>query len=76
VLLRHSYERPDVKLAFERLVPVLEESLLAVHHVEAAGEGPLAQLLDLAYLGDAISLELAAQEELDPGPAPGIEMLL
>lgn len=75
VLLRHAYERPDVRLAFERLVPVLEESLLAVHHVEAAGDGPLAQLLDLAYVGDAVSLELAAQERLDPGPTPGLAML-
>ena len=75
VLLRHAYERPDVRLAFERLVPVLEESLLAVHQLEAAGDGPLAQLLDLAYLGDAVSLELAAQERLDPGPTPGLAML-
>lgn len=75
VLLRHAYERPQARLAFDRLVPVLEESLLAVHHVEAAGDGPLAQLLDLAYLGDAVSLELAAQERLDPGPAPGLTML-
>ena len=64
-----------MRLAFERLVPVLEESLLAVHQVEAAGDGPLAQLLDLAYLGDAVSLELAAQERLDPGPTPGLAML-
>ncbi len=69
------YEPPQVRAAFERLVPILEESLLAVHHVEAKGEGPLAQLLDLAYLGDAVSLELAAQERLDPGPVPAIAML-
>jgi glucose/mannose-6-phosphate isomerase len=75
VLLRHAYERPDVRGAFERLVPILEESVLGVHQVEAQGEGPLAQLLDLAYLGDAVSLELAAQEGLDPGPAPGLTML-
>jgi glucose/mannose-6-phosphate isomerase len=75
VLLRHAYERPDVRRAFEHLVPILEESVLAVHQVEAQGEGPLAQLLDLAYVGDAVSLELAAQEGLDPGPAPGLTML-
>ena len=75
VLLRHDFERPGVALAFERLVPVLEESLIAVHTVVAAGVGPLAQLLDLAYLGDLVSLELAAQEGLDPGPAPALTLL-
>ena len=75
VLLRHRYERPDVRHSFERLVPALEESVIAVHVVEASGDGPLAQLLDLAYMGDLVSLELAAQEGLDPGPAPALALL-
>lgn len=75
VLLRHRYERAEIVDAFARLVPALEESLIAVHMVEAAGEGPLAQLLDLAYIGDLVSLELAAQEDLDPGPAPALDLL-
>jgi glucose/mannose-6-phosphate isomerase len=73
VLLRHDHERRDVGEAFDRLVPVLEESARAVHTVRAAGEGPLAQLLDLAYFGDCVALELAAQEGLDPGPAPALQ---
>ena len=62
--------------AFDRLVPLLEESLLNVHTVVAEGTGPLAQLLDLAYVGDAVSIELALAESLDPGPAPGLDALL
>ena len=76
VLLRHAGEAPEHPAAFERLVPVLEESLGAVHVVEAEGTGPLAQLLDLAYLGDLVSLELALQEGLDPGPAPALGTLV
>jgi glucose/mannose-6-phosphate isomerase len=76
VLLRHAGEAPEHPAAFARLVPVLEESLAAVHVVEAEGNGPLAQLLDLAYLGDLVSLELAQQEGLDPGPAPALGLLV
>ena len=48
----------------------------AVHHVAAVGRGRLAQLLDLAYVGDALSLHLAFQEDLDPGPAPALDLAL
>jgi hypothetical protein len=76
VLLRHAGEAPGYPAAFDQLVPVLEESLGAVHVVEAEGTGPLAQLLDLAFLGDLVSLELALQEGLDPGPAPALGTLV
>ncbi len=72
VLLRHDFERADIREAFDRLVPAVEESLLAVHVVEAEGVGPLAQLFDLFLQADMVSLELAAQEGLDPGPAPAL----
>ena len=72
VLLRHDYERAEIRDAFDRLVPALEESLLAVHVVVASGRGPLAQLFDLFLQADMVSLELAAQEGLDPGPAPAL----
>jgi hypothetical protein len=75
VVLRHDHERADADARFATFVEVLEESLAAVHHVRAAGEGPLAQLLDLAYLGDLVSLHLAGQEGLDPGPAPALDLL-
>jgi glucose/mannose-6-phosphate isomerase len=38
--------------------------------VMAEGEGPLAQLFDLILFGDFVSLHLAAQEGIDPGPVP------
>jgi hypothetical protein len=75
VVLRHDHEAPGREARFATLTAVLEESLAAVHPVVAAGDGPLAQLLDLAYLGDVLSLHLATKEGLDPGPAPALGLL-
>ena len=41
----------------------------------AEGEGPLAQLLDLMLVGDFVTLHLAAQEGVDPGPIPVLDEL-
>jgi hypothetical protein len=75
VVLRHDHEDDGADARFATFTEVLDESLAAVHHVHAGGEGPLAQLLDLAYLGDLVSLHLALQEGLDPGPAPALDLL-
>jgi hypothetical protein len=75
VVLRHDHERPGGDARFTTFTEVLEESLAAVHHVRAEGDGPLAQLLDLAYVGDLVSLHLALNEGLDPGPAPALDLL-
>ena len=75
VVLRHDHELADSASRFASLDAVLDESLAAVHEWHAAGDGPLAQLLDLAYAGDLLSLHLAAQEGIDPGPAPALDLL-
>ena len=46
-----------------------------VLEVEAEGEGRLAQLLDLMYLGDWMSCYLALQNDVDPGPIDAITAL-
>ena len=46
-----------------------------VHEVRAEGAGRLAQLFDLIAMGDYVSLFVAAQEGLDPGPIPVLEEL-
>ncbi|HEV8298942.1 MAG TPA: SIS domain-containing protein [Acidimicrobiales bacterium] len=74
VLLHHDLE-PVSGEPFTQLLEILDESVGAVHEVKASGEGALAQLLDLAYIGDVVSLYLAAQEGLDPGPAPALDLL-
>lgn len=75
VLLRHDEEHPRQAQRFTALEAMLEEVVAAVHTVEAAGEGALAQLLDLVLYGDMVSLELAAQEGIDPGPVPALDDL-
>jgi glucose/mannose-6-phosphate isomerase len=68
VNLRHEYEHPQVARRFEVTQPLLDEVGAGVHEVWAEGEGQLAQLLDLMLYGTFVSLELAAQEGIDPGP--------
>jgi glucose/mannose-6-phosphate isomerase len=48
----------------------LRETVSTILEVHANGEGPLAQLLDLIFIGDFVSLHLAVNEGIDPGPVP------
>lgn len=43
--------------------------------VRADGEGPLAQLMDLMYIGDWVSVYMAADAGVDPGPIDAIARL-
>jgi glucose/mannose-6-phosphate isomerase len=70
VNLHHDAEHPQVSRRFELVTEVLREVVAGVIDVSAEGEGDLAQLLDLVILGDFVSLHLAAQEGIDPGPVP------
>ena len=60
---------------FDLVADVLREVVADVIEVRAAGEGDLAQLLDLALIGDFVSLHLAGQEGIDPGPIPVLDEL-
>lgn len=75
VALRHDSEHPQVARRFELVFDLLGEVVSSVEQVQAEGEGDLAQLLDLVLVGDFVSLELAAQEGIDPGPVPAIDEL-
>ena len=70
VNLRHDAEHPQVSRRFDLVEDVLREVVADVLEVRAAGEGDLAQLLDLALIGDFVSLHLAGNEGIDPGPIP------
>ncbi len=71
-LLRHEYEHPQVMRRLDVLDDILDEVVGAVHRVEAGGDGPLAQLLDLMLVGDFVSLHSAVEQGVDPGPVPTI----
>jgi glucose/mannose-6-phosphate isomerase len=70
VNLRHDAEHPQLAQRFELVDEVLREVVADIIEVRAAGEGDLAQLFDLAILGDFVSLHLAGREAIDPGPVP------
>ncbi len=75
VNLRHDAEHPQVARRFDLVADVLREVVADIIEVRAQGEGDLAQLLDLVMVGDFVSLHLAAQEGIDPGPVPVLEQL-
>jgi glucose/mannose-6-phosphate isomerase len=69
-MLRHDHEHPQVTRRFDIVADIMQEVVAGIEQVHAEGEGELAQLLDLILVGDFVSLHLASQEGLDPGPVP------
>jgi glucose/mannose-6-phosphate isomerase len=75
VELRHDEEHPQELRRFELVRDLMAEVVHDVVEVRALGEGPLAQLFDLTLLGDFVSLHMAVQEGIDPGPIPVLDDL-
>jgi glucose/mannose-6-phosphate isomerase len=75
VELRHDEEHPQELRRFELVRDLMAEVVHDVIEVRAEGEGSLAQLFDLALVGDHVSLHMAAQEGIDPGPIPVLDDL-
>ena len=73
VHLRHDAEHPQVTRRFELTEQWVTEVVASVHEIRAEGEGELAQLMDLILFGDFVSLYLADQEGIDPGPTPTLQ---
>lgn len=70
VNLRHDSEHPQVQKRFEIIQEVMTEAVAGIDQVWAQGEGDLAQLFDLILFGDFVSLHMAYEEDIDPGPIP------
>ncbi len=75
VELRHGFEHKRLQLRFDATREIIEECVYQVLPVEAEGDGRLAQLLDLMYVGDWTSCYLALQNDVDPGPIAAIAEL-
>jgi glucose/mannose-6-phosphate isomerase len=73
LLLRHDHEHPQIMRRFDLIRQWTEEAVSRVEEVQAEGDGPLAQVLDLMYFGSVVSLHMAAQEGVDPGPVTVLE---
>jgi glucose/mannose-6-phosphate isomerase len=75
IFLRHDHEHPQVARRFDLLRELMLEVVGSIHVVVAQGDGLMAQLFDLVLQGDLVSLHLAAQQEVDPGPIPALEFI-
>jgi glucose/mannose-6-phosphate isomerase len=75
VELRHGSEHERLTPRFDFTRGLIEECVSQVIEVQAEGEGRLAQLLDLMYLGDWMSCYLALANDVDPGPIDAITAL-
>jgi glucose/mannose-6-phosphate isomerase len=75
VELRHGLEHQRLEARAVATRELIEEALVQVLTVEAEGEGRLAQLLDLAYVGDWTSYYVALDNDVDPGPIDAISQL-
>lgn len=70
VQLRHDHEHPQVARRFDLVTEIVREVMAGIEVVEAEGEGELAQLFDLILYGDFVSLHMAGNAGIDPGPVP------
>lgn len=75
VELRHGFEHPQLERRFSITREIVTEALHDVLEVQAEGEGRLAHLLDLMYMGDWVSCYLALENDVDPGPIDAIMQL-
>ena len=73
VELRHDEEHPQETRRFDLIRDLMAEVVHEVVEVRAEGEGPLAQLFDLMLFGSYVSLHMAEQEGIDPGPIPVLD---
>jgi glucose/mannose-6-phosphate isomerase len=75
VELHQGLEHPQLERRMTATRELIDEVLNQVITVDAEGEGRLAQLLDLIYLGDWMSYYLALDNDVDPGPIDAIAQL-
>ncbi len=75
IALRHDAEHPQLDRRFELVAELLCEVVADTVEHRAEGDGDLAQLLDLILFGDYVSLWMAVEAGVDPGPVPILEEL-
>lgn len=74
VQLRHDHEHPSLAARFAAVDELMAEAVAGIHELRAAGDGTLAQGLDLVLQGDLVALAMAAEIGLDPGPQ-GVDLI-
>jgi len=75
VRFRHDFEHPQVSRRYDLTYDITDEVVHSVIDITAEGDGHLAQLMDLVIQGDFISLHMATDAGVDPGPIPVLDEL-
>jgi glucose/mannose-6-phosphate isomerase len=73
VLLRQPGEPARTAALFDAVATATDEVMASVEEVWAEGTDDFGRLLDVALLGELVSLHLAAREGVDPGPVPAVD---
>ena len=60
---------------FDLVNEMVDEVVAEIEEVRAEGEGALAQFFDLVLFGDFVSLYLAYQSDVDPGPVAVLDWM-
>ena len=71
--LRHGGDSQRTADLFAAVTAATDEVMADVLSVEATGHDDLTRFFDLALIGQLVSLHLAAQEGVDPGPTPALD---
>lgn len=75
VFLRYDSEPGNVGRRFDFVAEACDEVVAGIETVRASGDTPLAQLFDLVLLGDLVTLHMAFNEGVDPGPVDILDEL-
>lgn len=75
IILRDNRDHPRVQKRIAITKEVVQDKIDGYTEVEALGQGTLAKLYSLIYIGDYTSVYLAALNGVDPGPVKVIDFL-
>ncbi len=73
VLLRHVGEGPRADRLFAAVRAATDEVMADIFEVQGEGDDDLTRFFDLVLQGQLVSLHLAGQEGVDPGPVPAVD---
>ena len=73
VLLRHAGEGQRAARLFDAVRAATDEVMADIFEVHGEGGDELSRFFDLTLFGELVSLHLAGQEGVDPGPVPAVD---
>lgn len=75
VILKDEEDHPRVKIRMEITRGIVAKAVSGVTEIKSSGQGVLARMYSLIYVGDYASVYLAALYGIDPGPVRIIDYL-